>query len=130
VPQPPQPPHRRVTDRERRRWPDSALDQLDERIDEHDTTFEDVRRRLSELRRDLTEMRSEMREEARINAEFRREIRGNFARNFREHGEVKKTAEEIAQTVKPTRLDAAVKYATIISFLLVPILAAWVASGQ
>jgi multidrug resistance efflux pump len=119
---PDQPQRRRAADGERRRWPDSALDQQDERIDEHDKAFEDARRRLSELRRDLTDMRAEMKEEARVNAEFRREVRNSFARNFREHESVQTTANDIKRNVEPTRWSKAKDFATFISVLIVPFL--------
>jgi Sec-independent protein translocase protein TatA len=141
---PDQPPRRRITDNDRRRWNDKALDLLGERVESHAQDIEEVRaelravsrlpaemaalsRAFDTFREDVKEDNAETRKDIR---ELRAEDRAHFERNFREHREVKKTADEIAQTVKPSRLDWAVKFATIISFLLIPILAAYVASGH
>jgi multidrug resistance efflux pump len=124
VPQPPQP-RRRQSDRDRRRWNDHSLDQLDERIDEHDAAFEDIRRRLSEQRQELIQMRVEMREEAQRNAEFRREVRDSFARNHREHQTVQTTANKIAANVEPTRMSKIKDFAGYVSALIVPFVLAY-----
>jgi DNA repair exonuclease SbcCD ATPase subunit len=116
-----------MSDRDRRRWPDPALDQMSERVDDSSERLAALDRRISELRNDQLETRREVNH--RLNR-IEATLNENFERNFREHKSVQRTANEIAETVKPSYLDTAVKYATIISFLLVPILAAWVASGR
>lgn len=111
------PPRRRVSDRERRRWPDAALDQLSERVDASDDRFASLDRRMSEVRTDLAQTNERL-------ARIERTLNESFARNFREHQAVRQTTEQIAKTVAPTRWDKVKDFAAIVSTLLVPVLVA------
>jgi predicted nucleic acid-binding Zn-ribbon protein len=128
VPDDPQPPRRRTSDRNYsslERQIDLANKRIDDtnaRVGDLGETDDDTRRRLSELRKDLTDMRADMKDEARVNAEFRREVRNSFARNFREHESVQTTANDIKRNVEPTRWSKAKDFATFISVLIVPFL--------
>lgn len=115
---PPDRPRRRITDNDRRRWNDQSLDGLSERVDRYAVRLGDAEDQLEALRL-LPEVMRDMREDLR---DMRARMDKNFDRNFREHREVKATADEIARTVTPSRLDWAVKFATIMSMLLVPFL--------
>jgi chromosome segregation ATPase len=126
VPSVPQPPRRRISDRNYSSL-ERQLDLVNERVDDGADRLAAIDRRISEVRADLAQTRRENND--RLDR-LETQLRDNFERNFREHKTVQRDLREVAQTVESTRLDAAVKYATIISFLLVPILAAWVASGQ
>lgn len=120
------PPRRRISDRDRRRWPDAALDQLAERVDDSAERQAAVDRRISELRSDQLQTRREV--NTRLDR-IEETLSESFERNFREHRAVQTTANQIAATVAPSRLDWALKFATILSLILTPILAAWVARG-
>jgi predicted nucleic acid-binding Zn-ribbon protein len=123
---PDQPPRRRITDKDRRRWPDRALDQLAERLDDLADRQPALDRRISELRNDMLETR---RESNRRFDRIEERLEECFTRNFEEHANVQRTANEIKKKVAPSRLDWALKFATIVSLIMVPILAAWVARG-
>jgi uncharacterized surface protein with fasciclin (FAS1) repeats len=140
---PSEPPRRRITDRDRRRWTDKALDLLDERVGTHAEDIERLQVRdeeLTKLRSEMTAFRREFDEwklERRDDiTEVRKDIRElrteqgqAFARNFREHKAVQSTADRIVKNVVPTRWDKAKDFATILSLLLMPLLVAWLASG-
>src|SRR3954471_20123738 len=108
-----------MSDRDRRRWPDPALDQLSERVDDSAERLAALDRRISELRNDQLETRREVNH--RLNR-IEATLSENFEANFREHREVKSTADKIAKNVAPTRMDKAKDFALILSLLLMPIL--------
>lgn len=114
-----QPPRRRISDKDRRKWPDQALDQLSERVDDSAERLAALDRRISELRSDQLETRREV--NRRLDT-IETTLSENFKRNFREHREVKNTADKIAEHVAPTRMDKAKDFALILSLLLMPIL--------
>lgn len=131
-------------DQERRRRSDARLDDLERRVrDVEDHTdalvglLETVKglSRLIELQdRRLSDLRSDLRENLRaVNQSFAdgREDIAQIRREMATARNVQNATDEIKQSVQsvaPSRLDWALKFATIVSLLLIPILAAYVAA--
>jgi hypothetical protein len=114
----PQPPRRRLTDRNASSL-ERQLDLVSERVDDLADRFAAIDRRVSEVRNDMLESRRES------NGRFDRleeKVDDSFARNFREHHNVQTTADKIAANVEPTRWSKVKDYATFISVLIVPFL--------
>jgi hypothetical protein len=115
-------PRRRITDKDRRQWSDARLNDFRDaterrfdRLEHFERLFRDsiglmqgVQEQLEETQKDVREMRARM--------------DTNFDRNFREHREVKQTADEIAKTVKPTSMSKVRDFVTYVSVLIVPFL--------
>jgi septal ring factor EnvC (AmiA/AmiB activator) len=138
-------PRRRAADRERRRWSDQALDLLSDRVQSHAEDLEDLRSELragsrlpgefAAFRREFDEWKSERRDDV---TELRTDIRELRQEQREAHRRLAhhKDPDNGAPLPKPvvavaaTRWDRAKDMATIVSLLLLPILAAYVASGH
>jgi hypothetical protein len=129
VPDQPQP-RRRTTDRDRRQWSDARLNDRHQVIDRRLDDLERFQRLMGQVPGLMESLRDGQERQDSDIRDLRNRIDSHFDRNFREHKSVQDTTNEIKETVTPSKLDWAVKFATIISFLLIPILAAYVAAGH
>ena len=150
-------PRRRITDRTpQRRWDDKLLDLILKRQDSQSEDIEELRLELRPLvrlagefaafRREFDEWKTERRDDLhqirdddtqildRIGrivdriGRLEERVNANFDRNWREHRTVQQRTEEIARVVEPTFWGKVKDIATVVSLLLVPILAAYVAA--
>lgn len=131
------PPRRRISDRDRRRWNDKALDLLGDRVESHAEDLEELRLELrpvsrlpqefASFRREFDEWKSERRDDV---TELRKDIRELRSENRTAHkrvvrGQDPENGEQLPPPlvkVKATRLDTAKDFATIISLLIMPVL--------
>lgn len=133
MPDTPQPPRRRISDRDRRRWNDQALDLLDERVESHAQDIEDMQRMLRDLpqlrsefsafRREFDEWKAERRDDV---TELRTDIRELRGENRRAHkrvayGRDPETAELLPATRAALTWGAVLKVASAVSLVLGPI---------
>jgi 2'-5' RNA ligase len=119
---PDQPPRRRITDKDRRLWSDARLSDRQAVVDRRLSNLEEFQRVMAQVPGLMNGIQEQLEETQKDVREMRARMDKNFDRNFREHATVTQDLREVAQTVKPTRLDWAVKFATILSMLLVPFL--------
>jgi DNA repair ATPase RecN len=126
---PDQPPRRRTTDRERRRWNDQAWDMLKEDVEDvqsEQRAIAALYRKLAPLPDVLEQyMKTVDRRLDRIEKgqeKLTEESRQSFERNFTEHKQVQAKTNEIAANVEPTRWSKVKDFATFIAVLIVPFL--------
>jgi hypothetical protein len=127
---PDQQPRRRISDKDRRRWSDDRLDDFREVTERRLDGLERFQRLMGQVPGLMESIRDGQERQDSDIRDLRNRIDSHFDRNFREHKSVQDTTNEIKETVTPSKLDWAVKFATIVSFLLIPILAAYVAAGH
>jgi DNA repair ATPase RecN len=126
---PDQPPRRRTTDRDRRRWNDQAWDMLKEDVEDvqsEQRAIAALYRKLAPLPDVLEQyMKTVDRRLDRIEKgqeKLTEESRQSFERNFTEHKQVQAKTNEIAANVEPTRWSKVKDFATFIAVLIVPFL--------
>lgn len=130
---PDQPPRRRITDNDRRRWNDKALDLLGDRVESHSEDIEDLRAehravanlapQMAAFRREFDEWKTERREDI---AEFRTDIRELQTENRIAHGRLARGKDPVdgkELPPLPAKLSwgDVLKVATAVSLVLGPI---------
>lgn len=127
------PPRRRMTDHDRRRWNDTALDLLGDRVSSHGEDIEDLRAEhravaslapeMAAFRREFEEWKTERRDDI---AEFRADIRELQAENRIAHGRLArgkdpKDGTELPPLPAKLSWGDVLKVATAVSLVLGPI---------